>query len=409
MKESLRAQVKSLLSEDEVIQITQELIRIPSHPETPDREKEIANYLYTLFQKEGIQAELQIVKDDTPNIIATLKGNQNASAGAKSLMLNGHIDTVAPVGMDKPYDPVIKDGILYGRGACDMKAGVAAMAYALILLHRAKVQLAGDLYFCGVIEEDCATSAGSRFVVENGPFADYGIVGEPTQLKVVTAHKGIDYFCIKVRGVAAHSSKPTNGANAIYAAAEIVLKIESDLVSKYNAMHHPMLGAPTINTGLIQGSAASNKGFLLGTADTYAGTVADECDIYLDVRWTPQQSVDTIMQDLQELCSKVTRDRISIDVEYIPLPRPAVEVDADNNLVRAACAHAEMITGEKQEPVSAGFWTDAGLFYGLRGIPTIVCGPGDVSYAHGPDEQVKIGDISKAALLYAYTALDICI
>lgn len=400
----MKNKIKEMISQEELIKITADLVRIPSHSETPGREAAIANYLYKLFCDEGIDAELQVVKNNTPNVIATLKG----TGGGKSFMLNGHVDTVPPLGMDKPFEAEIRDGVLYGRGACDMKAGVASMAYTLILLKRLGVKLRGDLMFCGVIEEDAATSDGSRFVVKNGPHADFGIVGEPTELKVVTAHKGIDYFHIKVNGRAAHSSKSENGANAIYAAAEVISKIETELIPQYNYLVHPLVGPPKVNVGLIQGSASSNKAFLLGNADTFAGTVPDACDIYLDIRWTPHQSVDTIIRDLAELCEKVERDGVTVEVAYIPLPRPAMEVSGDNALVKALCANLEGITGTKEEPSSAGFWTDAGLFYGLLDMPTVVCGPGNIAFAHGPDEQINIDELPKAVMLYAHTAMDIC-
>ena len=173
---------------EELLKITKDLVAIDSSTTCPARERNVAEYLLELFKKEGIRAWVQEVKDGRGNVIAVLKGDGRG----KSLMLNGHMDTVPVTGMEDPFRGKTEDGWLWGRGTADMKGGLAAMAYALILLKRMEVVLHGDLVFAGVIEEEAATSAGSRHIAAHGPITDYAIVGEPTALYPVTAHKGID-------------------------------------------------------------------------------------------------------------------------------------------------------------------------------------------------------------------------
>jgi len=398
--------IAELVNQNEVIEIVKDLIRIPSHWAQEKREKPIAEYLLRLFEREGVETYLQEVYENRPNIVAILRGTGNG----KSLMFNGHIDTVPPFGMEDPFSGVIKDGKLYGRGAADMKSGIGTMAYALILLKRANIKLKGDLVFVGVIDEDAAGSAGTRYIIEHGPLTDYAIVGEPTSLQPVTAHKGIDYFEVTFIGKSVHSSVPENGVNANLAAAEFISRIEEELMPVYSKKIHPLCGAPTINVTLIQGSAKANMPFLLGKSPTFAGIIPDICKVYIDIRWTPYQSVEELENDIKKLALKVQKNRsgIKADVNYIPLPRPAMEIAADNPLVQSIQSNSQCVLGSKFPIKGESYWGDSGLLYGLAKIPTIMYGPGDIGCAHSDVEWVDISELDAAALIYALTAIDIC-
>lgn len=324
-------------------------------------------------------------------------------------MFNGHIDTVPPFGMDAPYAAEVREGKLWGRGAADMKAGVGAMAYALVVLRRLGIKLKGDLVFAGVIDEDAAGSAGSRYIVANGPKTDYAVVGEPTKLMPVIAHKGIDYFKVIVDGKAAHSSMPETGVNAIHTAARFITAIEDELIPLYKKQEHPLVGAPTVNVGLVQGCARANKQYLLGSSATFAGIVPDLCEVYIDIRWTPYQSVEKVLDDLEDISAKIRKSaNASIKIEYIPLPRPAMEAGMDSPIVRSLHANATQVNGYDSPPQGVMFWADSGLLYGMAGIPTVVLGPGDIGCAHSENEHVDVQQITQAAKIYLLTALDIC-
>jgi acetylornithine deacetylase/succinyl-diaminopimelate desuccinylase family protein len=406
IKEKWHKVFKEAINEDEVLQIVRKLVKTESHWAYEEREKPIANVLKHLFEDEGIDVYLQEVIDGRPNVIATLHG----SGGGNSLMFNGHIDTVPPFGMDAPFEAEVKDGKLFGRGSADMKSGVGTMAYALIILHRLGIKLKGDLVFAGVIDEDAAGSAGTRYIVDYGPKTDYAIVGEPTLLHPVTAHKGCDYFEVTFGGKSVHSSVPENGVNAVVAAADFITKVEKILIPEYKNIRHPLVGSPTINVGLVQGSALGNVPFLLGESPTFAGTIPDLCKVYIDVRWTPNQTIEGVTDDIRRIAELVMVDRpdVSIKVDYIPMSRPAMEIDADHKLVETMKGHISSVLGKEQSIRGETYWGDSGLLYGLAGIPTLMFGPGDIGCAHSDNEFIDISQLIPAVLTYLLTAIDVC-
>ena len=391
---------------EELLKITKDLVAIDSSTTCPARERNVAEYLLELFKKEGIRAWVQEVKDGRGNVIAVLKGDGRG----KSLMLNGHMDTVPVTGMEDPFRGKTEDGWLWGRGTADMKGGLAAMAYALILLKRMEVVLHGDLVFAGVIEEEAATSAGSRHIAAHGPITDYAIVGEPTDLYPVTAHKGIDYFEVRFQGKAAHSSQPDNGVNAVYGAAEYIRLVREELAAEYKKRRHPLTGAPTVNAGLIRGSAGANEKFLKGEADTFAGIVPDQCTVWLDIRWTPCETVEGILKELRELAER-TKQKIpglQVEVHYMDLPRPAMEIGENEELTEAVREQVARYDPERAVLTGVSYFADSGILKGIGGIPSMILGPADIAVAHGMDERIEISQICGAARIYAGTALAVC-
>jgi len=401
----LKSEVINTVDSEEVLQLVKDLISVPSYTSLEERETLIASHLLELFKSEGIEAYLQEVKDGRSNIIAKLKGEENGT----SLMFNGHIDTVNPFGMEAPFNPIVKDGKLYGRGSADMKAGVGTMAYALIILKRLGVKLKGDLVFAGVIDEESSESAGTHFIVENGPKTDVAIVGEPTKLYTVAAHKGCDYFEVTFNGWSNHSSVPENGVSGISAAAEFIKKIENEMIPKYSKLHHPLVGAPTINIGAIQGCSIDNLPYLTGESTSFVGTVPGMCKLYMDVRWTPYQKIEEVFNDVKEVAKLVEQERpdINIDVKHI-FPHPAMEVSANHPLVQSVQGNIKGVTNEDRPLRGEPFWGDSGLLFAHANTPAILFGPGDIACAHSDNEYMDISELSPATKIYALTALDIC-
>ena len=400
-------EIRKYINREELLKLTQDLIRIPSHTVYENREKEVAAYIADILEREGIEYCFQSADGDRCNVLATIRGNGTG----KSLMLNGHMDTVPVAGMDDPFNPVIVDGNMYGRGSSDMKSGLAAMLYAVLTVHRMKVPLNGDLVLAGVIDEEAAKSTGSRVVAEKGPITDYAIIGEPSSLYPIIAHKGIDYFQIDFHGKAAHSSRPENGANAIYAAADFISAVKAVLIPEFDNLSHPYLGKPTINVGLMCGSAEINKPFLLQQSETFAGVVPDEASVFIDVRWIPGQSIPQIQSQLQALADSILPKNpgISAEVNYIPLPRPAMEISPEEALPQAILESISQVSPETAEFKGLSGFMDSGILYGVAGILSMVFGPGDLSVAHGINEKVEVEQIIKAAQIYTKTALDICV
>lgn len=400
-------EIRKYINREELLKLTQDLIRIPSHTVYENREKEVAAYIADILEREGIEYCFQSADGDRCNVLATIRGNGTG----KSLMLNGHMDTVPVAGMDDPFNPVIVDGNMYGRGSSDMKSGLAAMLYAVLTVHRMKVPLNGDLVLAGVIDEEAAKSTGSRVIAEKGPITDYAIIGEPSSLYPIIAHKGIDYFQIDFHGKAAHSSRPENGANAIYAAADFISAVKAVLIPEFDNLSHPYLGKPTINVGLMCGSAEINKPFLLQQSETFAGVVPDEASVFIDVRWIPGQSIPQIQSQLQALANSILPKNpgISAEVNYIPLPRPAMEISPEEALPQAILESISQVSPETAEFKGLSGFMDSGILYGVAGILSMVFGPGDLSVAHGINEKVEVEQIIKAAQIYTKTALDICV
>lgn len=180
----------------EVLRLVQDLISIESHIDAPGREAAIGRFLVNWFQEHDIEAELQLVEGDRANVVARVPGGDGPS-----LMLNGHMDTVPGGDMPDAFAPRIHDGVLRGRGACDMKGAVAAMAcvMAAMVQDDASGHLTGDLLFTGTVGEETG-SIGVKALIEAGVKTHYAIVGEPTSLRVGIAHKGACFIRVSLTG-----------------------------------------------------------------------------------------------------------------------------------------------------------------------------------------------------------------
>jgi succinyl-diaminopimelate desuccinylase len=295
-----------------------------------------------------------------------------------------------------------------------MKAGLAAQISALVSLKRAGVDLNGDLIFTGVIAEEDGTSLGSLDVVKNGPRADMIVVAEPTGLRVAIAHKGFDYYSIQVDGVAAHSSRPDKGTNAIYCAAAIVAAIDQQLIPEIGSTTHPLLGAASVNVSSIIGCAKSEAATAFGGGPIIkpaGGTVPDTCTIRLDQRRLPGSSFTDIIPRLEHLIRQIPCHPGSpmARVDFTPAcpeleSHPPLDTEAGHPLVRECVQIAAARAGVPPEPIGVPYWSDAALFNSDWKIPAIVFGPGDIAVAHSNHECVTIDQLIKATHVNALLA-----
>ena len=210
--------------------------------------------------------------------------------------------------------------------------------------------------------------------------------------------------------VAVDSSVPWNGANANYAASEFIQRVEKEMIPRWSAKKHPFCSPPTINVGLIQGAAKANMPYLLGESPTFAGIIPDICKVHIDVRWIPTQTIKEIEDEFRVLAEEVAKQRegITSTVEFIDMYRPAMEIDPDNILVKSIQKNSREVL-KKEYPIKGEtYWGDSGLLCTLAGIPSIMYGPGDIGCAHSDVEWVEMDELSKAALIYALTAIDVC-
>ena len=211
-------------------------------------------------------------------------------SGGRSLflMFNGHTDTVPAYTMDyPPFEPAVRDGNLYGRGAVDMKGQLACMMTAMHLLRDRQIPLEGDVIFAGVINEE-DRSEGTEYLVRNGPQADRCVVGEPTGMKIMAGHRGLEWLEFEFIGRAAHGGTPQKGINAISKAARFIERVEKQLMPELAKRIHPLIGPAVMNFGVIHGGNQPSM-------------VADRCILQVDRRWIPQEKLDQVLGEYQSI------------------------------------------------------------------------------------------------------------
>ncbi|RQD70472.1 MAG: M20 family peptidase [Tindallia sp. MSAO_Bac2] len=397
----------------ELIDLTKDLIKIPSHKDVKTQEKEIAEYMYEYFRKNNVEVSLEHVIDDRSNVIAYIKGNDGENG--KSLMLNGHIDTVPPDNMnvnlfgaemrpEELFSGDIKEGYIWGRGAVDMKGPVAAMMMALVVLKRANLNLAGDIVFSGVVGEETKSEGTEHLVsceeclVKKHIKLDGAVVGEPTNFKYVASHRGLVWLDIKIKGKGAHSGTPHKGINAIEKAVEFLSKVKEELYPKLKERQHDFMGTSVMNIGTIQG----------GTGQS---TVAEEALIRLDRRYVEGETLESVIQEYQELIDEMKKEDPSFDAKITRtpesvsvLPHPPLNTGMDESVVLAVKKSIEEVIGYEPEVKTEYGWTDGALISNYMKIPTVVFGPGDISLAHTDEERIAIDDLVKGVEVYTHIA-----
>lgn len=397
-KEQARKKVLGLFDRGELLDLLKELIKIPSHKQVEWQEDRLAQFVFNFLQGEGIlDLELDYIKENRPNILARISGKGKG----KSLMLNGHLDTVPPYNMSiPPYQPQIKNGLLYGLGSVDMKSSLAAMLLAMVLIKRSALELQGDLHFTGVIDQE-QCSLGTVELVRRGIKVDYAVVGEPTNLNICVAHKGMEWMKIIVRGKSAHGSTPDKGRNPIYMAARIAREIEK-LNEKLQKNHHPLVGSPSINVGVIAGGDDPN-------------IVPQVCFLELDRRYTPEETIESLYQDVEHILNKLKLAYPGYHCELLPmddricsLRNIPFEVDPEIQLVKSLRQNLKDFSGTESGTTAFRGWSDAALLFRELSIPSVVFGPGKLEKAHASDEGIEIEKLILALKVYVGLILDIC-
>jgi acetylornithine deacetylase/succinyl-diaminopimelate desuccinylase family protein len=361
-----------------VVTLLADLVRINSvNPcyEGGRSEAGVVNYLREYFLRNSIETWDQEAFPGRPNLIARLPGQNSA----RRLVFEAHTDTVSVGGMTiPPFDPVISEGCLYGRGSCDTKAGLAAMAHAAASLKCAGMVPPCEVWVVAAADEEFSFG-GVRRLLE-GLQAAAAVISEPTQMRVAVASKGVLRWRIQCRGKAAHSSKPQTGINAIANMARVILTLEEDS-ARLSSTTHPLLGNATLNVGIIEGGRQVN-------------IVPDLCTIELDRRLLPSETVAGVLAHYRGLIDP------SLDAHFETpmLEDEAFETPYETDLVRCALRVSEEF-GLSPKPIGVPFGSDASKF-SRAGIPSIVCGPGNIDLAHGAIEYVEVAEVEQAAEFY---------
>lgn len=383
-------------NEKGIVELLIRMVKAPSHPGIPHQEEAVVKELNAFLKTYDIETAITEVREGRPNLIATIAG----SLPGPHLLLCGHTDTVPPniQSSTDPFAAFEKDGRLYGRGTADMKGAVAAMAGALAGLKASGELKAGKITLAAIIDEEME-SLGAESLILSGFRADASIVGEPTNNKIAIGHKGLEWLQVDFEGRAAHGGTPEAGINAISAAAYFIHLVENELIPKLKKRHDPVLGPPAINMGTISGGDQPS-------------TVAAHCHIKLDRRWVTTETIEQVFGDLENLLQRVRKERPGLKTRVSRVPggmatmiHGPMTVDPNHPLVQAAQKALEDFE-QPTEPLTVfPAWTDGALLSSEAKIPTIIWGPGELDYAHSPEESIKLEDVSLAAELYTAASL----
>ncbi|MFQ6112117.1 MAG: M20 family metallopeptidase [Nitrospinota bacterium] len=369
--------------------ILEEMIRIDSVNPTlcpglgHGGEGALADHIGERLEELGCEVSFSELGPGRKNVLGRLPG----SGRGGTLLLTSHLDTVGVSGMEAPFDPLERDGRLYGRGSCDAKGQIAAMLGAMRILRDSGFSLRGDLMFAGVCDEE-DRSIGTESLSKELP-ADWAIVGEPTELQMVLAHRGFAWVDVETRGVAVHGSLPERGVDAVQHMGRVLAWV-SETAERLKELQHPLLGHPRLHAGTISGGREYS-------------TVPDVCRLTLELRTVGPESVELFRGWLEEFLRKCQEEDPSFKATYsLALERQPLLTDENNPLVKALDAAAEEVMGSKPKREVKGGWTDAALL--AERMPVVIFGPGDPNCAHASVEWVPKYEVYSCAEILAATA-----
>ncbi len=327
-------------------------------------EAALAHFVAGVLENRDVDVELRDALPGRPNVIARIPG----TGDGPSLLLCCHLDTVSVEGMEAPFSGEIdEEGRLHGRGAQDVKGGMAAMLAAAVTL--SKVPPKGDVIVACVTDEE-AYSAGTEALLKWGIRADMAIVFEPSELDVVVAHKGFLWAHVTTRGVAAHGSRPREGVDAIAHMGRVLAAIEAYGVQLSRKTPHALLGEASVHASLIRGSRELSS-------------YPDACELDIERRTLPGESRHSVRRELEPIMESLARDpQFQAEME-LSFFRPAFEIPETEPLAQKLKAATERVRGSCSFVGMTG-WTDSALL-AEAGIPAVVFGPGGAGL-HGLKE-----------------------
>jgi len=394
----------SCIDEDELIELTRALIRIPSvvRPDDPGAtEAMVARHVEVWLTKQGFDLEVQEVAPGRPNVVAWL-GEKGAG---KSLLLEGHTDVVTegdPVEWTHPpFEADLVGGRIYGRGAADMKSGLAAAMVAAAAIKRSGVALGGRLVVGALVDEEgdmlgakhlCTTAIGREL--------DAAIICEPEQNELCLEQRGVVWARVAIRGRMAHGAMPEAGVNPITALGALLHEVpalERRLRRLCRRSPHlrPPTVTPTIARAPVQGVEQPN-------------VIPSSARALLDVRLTPGPDEAAVVREIDAACRRAMARCPGSTVEWEPVNgfRLATRVERTEPLARAMVAGVRQATGRRAVFGGVPGSTDGTILRTALGIPIVTCGPGNRLIPHQVDEYVEITELVDAAKIYVASALN---
>jgi acetylornithine deacetylase len=351
-------------------------------------EAEIGDYVADALRDLGLEVTLDEIAPRRVNVVGRLKGTGNG----RSLLLNAHLDTVGAGGMADPFNPVVQNGRLYGRGAQDMKGSLAAMLGAIRALAASDTPLAGDVIFTAVADEEY-TSAGTDDLVRHLS-ADAAIVTEPTELRLCLAHRGFVWFDVETFGRAAHGSRYQEGIDANLRMGRFLVELEKLANELPTRPPHPLAGPPSLHAARLQGGSEIS-------------VYAARCALQVERRTIPGETPAGTTAELQAIIDRLAAAdptfqatvRPFFDRDPLATPPDAPIVAAVGGAITAVLHHPPTIAG-------ATFWTDAAIL-AAAGIPSVVLGPTG-SGLHSDEEWVELQSVYDLAQILVETAVNFC-
>jgi len=373
-----------------VVDIAKELIRFDTSG-PPAREQPCAEWIKAYLDELGFETHLQVVEPNRANLVAKIGVGKGPG-----LVLSGHIDVVLAGEpslwtRSRPFEPVVKDGKLYGRGACDMKGPDACIIKAaeelvdedfekqLVLVFTAGEDT-GGWFVDRVLSEKLVTPRDALF----------GVIGEPSNMRIIPTHKGTGDVEVMIHGKAAHSSRPKLGVNAIQKSADFLYAL-SKLQAQLNREPHPLLGPTTVECTLMNGGFKVN-------------IIPDQSRLHLNFRFIPgHENPKTHLQWLTTIIDELSTKDPDFNAEILnSRSLPPLDVPIDSPIVSIL----RDILGS--EPIGAPYYTEA-VSYTAAGIPTVICGPGSIDQAHKPDEYISLDQITKGVEVYKSLIRRVCL
>lgn len=327
-----------------------------------------------------------------------------AGSGGRSIMFNGHIDTMSPgdesLWTSPPHSPEIRGDRLYGLGVCDMKAGLLASILAVDLIKQAGMNLQGDVIITSVVDEEGGGN-GSIAAALAGEKADAAVVCEPTDYELITAHMGFIFFEVSVKGKAVHSGSKWLGVSAIDKAIKIIANLND--LEHYWLMNykHMLLPSPNLNVGVIEGGTAGS---------TVAATcVFKTCVHYLPEIMTREQVIEDFNKAVSLCCDGDNWLKDNRPEVTIYQAGKAFEMYTGHKFVKTFCSAFKSSLGREVRLTGSPAGCDARIWKNIAGLPTLQYGPGSIAQCHAVDEYIEINQFFDAILLYAQLILEWCV
>jgi acetylornithine deacetylase/succinyl-diaminopimelate desuccinylase len=400
-------ELREYVDAEALVALTSALVSVPTE-NPPGNERALADILREALDPYGPQWTEIEPAPGRLSLVARVAGGDGAPASARSrgaggpaggehgagvpvLVVNGHTDVVPAIAAGwtrDPFQPVVVDGRLYGRGSADMKGGVASAIAALGALKAAGLQPSCDIVFQFVADEERGGALGTRALLEAGLLqGDACLVPEPTALAVSVAERGLLQGEIVLRGRPGHGSRPREGVSATEMAARVTLALHA---ADFGDPDHPLLGRPTANIGTLHGGTAVN-------------VVAEQARVGFDRRLLPGVSQQDAVEAIRHRLAAEGLDGLDYEIVVTDFGEGS-EMSPEHPfaaLVRRCVASATGRSPDAVETVGMTFTTDARFMRNQAGMPAVVCGPGAISQAHGVDEWVEVAQLVSAAAAYA--------